>query len=101
MEKNKFDYFFMICIITIIGYYLKYIINIVFIYHQNKEDKIPNKEYNFFIKICFLYPSSIILSMIIYSFFVCIFTTKIDKKENKEKKCCKCSCQSKKKRRFI
>ena len=94
MEKNKFDYFFMICIITIFGYYLKYVINIVLIYHQNKKDKNSNKEYNFFINICLLYPSSIILSMIIYSFFVCIFTTNIDKKE---KKCCKCTCQSKEK----
>jgi len=94
MEKNKFNYFFMICIITIFGYYLKYVINIILIYHQNKKDKNSNKEYNFFKNICLLYPSSIILSMIIYSFFVCIFTTNIDKKE---KKCCKCTCQSKKK----
>ena len=78
----------MICLITIGGYYLKYIINNFLIYNENKKGLNPNKEYNYFKKICILYPASILLSIIIYIFFACIFT----KKKEKEKCCCSCKC---------
>ena len=89
MEQNKLDYFFMICFITIVGYYIKYIINNFLIYNENKKGINPNKEYNYFKKICILYPSSILLSIIIYCFFACIFTKN---KEEEEKSCCSCKC---------
>ena len=80
-EKNKFDFFFMICLTTTIGYFGKYSINLL-INYIIKEIK-GTEDYDkkiYFEWIIFLYCSSIILSIILYSIFVCIFT-----KNKKEK----------------
>ena len=128
-NKNKFDSFFMICITTIIGYFLKYLLNIFLvkeiekyqsrdmpdlrnIINEGSEDIKCGLDYNCFeiffndsnltnsknqlfneliyrVKIndefefyslLIIYSSSVILSIILYSIFVCIFT------KNKKKK---------------
>ena len=134
-DKNKFNSFFMICITTILGYFLKYLINITLIganskdekiymrdiidiiNHNNKDGKKCNNETDYvcietiykdnnltinnymlfedliryiskidrrnkpsFFIIAGIYIGSIIISIILYSIFVCIFT-----KNKKEK----------------
>ena len=132
INQNKLNSFFMICIITIIGYFLKYILNIFLLeeiekYERNDmpnlkniinegNDKIKcgldyncfdnffndtnltnsnnqlfnnlilrvriNDDYEFYI-LLIIYASSIILSIILYSIFICIFI-KNEKNENEK-----------------
>ena len=82
-ETNKFDYFFIICITTIIGYLGKYSINflldyiLILIFKENYDKKI------FLISTLFLYGISVCFSLFIYEFLYkrCIFIY-----ENKEEK---------------
>ena len=125
-KKNKFDSFFMICLTTMLGYLLKYFINIIIIGMNEKKNKdeymkmagcenddcfnkiIQNKNlsisdnqlfvelqkriykdsYNSFLFIVIVYLTCILLSIILYTIFDCIFTTEeeIKKKEEKLKK---------------
>ena len=104
-RENKFDFFFIICITTIMGYFGKYLINFIIIDVKNNYDNdIQNStvSYNYFYKdltlndtsslifthdkylfyyIIGIYSLCIILSIILYSIFVCIFTE--NKKNNK------------------
>ena len=84
-EKNQMDFFFMICVIITLGYYGKYGINLLinFILKKIYEEGY-NKEKYFFCVIG-LYFSSLLLSISIYSIFVCIFT-KNRKEEDKGNK---------------
>ena len=85
-QKNKFDYFFMICLITTFGYFGKYSINIllnaILIYYmgENYDKKL------FFYNIIFLYGLSVLLSIILYSIFVCIFIKKKEMNQDKKNK---------------
>ena len=81
-ETDKFDYFFMICLITTAGYFGKYLINLLLnsllIHHLGKD---YDKKL-FFYGIIILYSISVLLSIVLYSIFVCIFTKEnIDEKE--------------------
>ena len=116
--KNKFDSFFMICLTTIIGYFIKYFFNLIiterndnkkneymdlvgcsndtscydnfikennFTINNTLNDKLKkiiydNENKSFYI-IIIIYASCIVVSIILYSIFVCIFT-KNEKKEN-------------------
>ena len=116
--KTKFDSFFMICITTIIGYFIKYLINIILMEENNNEkdiykssgcnnstclDQILNdvnyskthiNEFNSlrtakflndqrsFYYIIYIYLLSIAGSIILYTFFVCIFTKNEKEKNN-------------------
>ena len=113
-EKNKFDFFFMICLTTTLGYFGKYGINLLidFIIARVKDSKDYDKKI-YFESIIILYASSIILSICFYSIFVCIFTK--NKKDQagdnvyricqvcgfiiyseqvtlKKESCCRCKC---------
>ena len=106
-EKNKFDYFFMICITTIMGYYGKYLLNLVVINHRgevptnficngtslnltNEEDILLQNTYkqdkDLFTYIMIIYGSAIFISIILYSIFVLVFRRKKKKKDKKTKK---------------
>ena len=115
-DNNKFDYFIMICLTTIIGYLGKYLINLLLnrfltkVYKNNYDKKL------FLYYITFLYVLSIISSLfllIIYMYFLCwkkrkkgknisicqicgyiIYTEK--KKSNKypKRNCCTLCCES-------
>ena len=83
--NNKFDYFIMICLTTIIGYFGKYLINILLnifltrVYKDNYDKRI------FLYYIMGLYASSIIFSIIFYQIFkVTIF--EYDEKGEEKKK---------------
>ena len=84
-EKNKFDYFFMICLTTTLGYFGKYSINILLDYILDKyyQNEIYDKYTLFFYSTIGLYTLSIILSFILYTIFVCVFT-KNEKTEEKD-----------------
>ena len=81
-DKNKFDFFFMICLTTMIGYLGKYSINILLdfilshIYNTKNYDK-----KSFMVSLLILYGSSIVLTFIFYNIFkYSIF--EYDEKEN-------------------
>ena len=98
-RENKFDFFFIICLTTIMGYFGKYLINFIIIDVKNNYDndiKNSNVTYNnninkdltlnntsflifshdkqLFYYIIGVYGLCIILSIVLYSIFVCIFT---------------------------
>ena len=73
-EKNKFDFFFMICLTTTIGYFGKYSINLIINYILKKKEGLEYDKKLYFECIIGLYCSSIILSISLYSIFVLIFT---------------------------
>lgn len=81
---DKFDYFFMICLITTAGYFGKYLINLIlnFALKSFFGVKDYDKKY-FFYCIIILYVISLFLSIVLYSFFVSIFTKEKDEKEGK------------------
>ena len=121
-KHSKFDSFFMVCITTIIGYFLKYLTNIIIAEKNNlkiekyisltncgndnncfqnlikdvnltKNDKdlfeklvenAYNDGQNCFYIILIIYVGCIVASILLYSFFVCIFH-KNKKKVNEEK----------------
>ena len=119
-KKNKFDSFFMVCLTTIIGYFIKYLINIViaeknlkienYMYLTNcgtdtdcfqniiMDKNLTKSDINLFNKIIenlyidgeksfiiiiIIYAGCIISSILLYSFFICIFE-KEKKKENEK-----------------
>ena len=119
-SKNKSDSFFMICLTTIISYFLKYFLNIIIsvenenrieeymnmtkcknescyekliknvnlsitdsVLYENLKKKIYEDDQYSFYFIIIIYSGSIILSIILYSIFVCIFS-KSEKDKNKE-----------------
>ena len=91
-EKRRFDYFFMICLTTILGYFGKYSLNFMLIYRENKKyenqsndnnyinnqtdifENLNEKEISFFKNVFGLYFACIMISIFLYSIFVCIFT---------------------------
>ena len=75
-EKNKFDFFFIISITTIIAYICKYLINIFLQYFLKKifGFKFTKSKIYFFYSIIILYFFSLITSLLLYSIFVLIFT---------------------------
>ena len=110
-KKSRFDSFFMVCITTIIGYFMKYIINLIIVEKRNLKidnyitltncgnntdcfknlildknlsssnknlfndliGKIYGDSQNSFYIIIIVYGGCIVLSILLYSFFVCIF----------------------------
>jgi len=93
-EKNKFDFFFMICITTIIGYLGKYGMNLLlnyilktYIYHN--DDNFDKRIFMFCIM--GLYTFSLILSIIIYQIYKCSIFEYDKKNENKNNKIIKIS----------
>ena len=89
-EKNKFDFFFMICLTTIIGYLGKYSMNILLdLFLKKIYGNSYNKRY-FLIYIMILYGFSIAFSILLYQLFkVSIF--EYDKKEEEKNKIIKIS----------
>ena len=70
----------MICLTTTIGYFGKYIINLLINYILKEIKGTENYDKKIFFEcIIVLYFSSIILSISLYSIFVCIFTKNIKK----------------------
>ena len=85
LQKNKFDYFFMICLITTAGYFGKYSINYLlnkFLSHYYGDDYDKKK---FFFCIIIFYGFSVIVSIILYTIFICIFRKKRIDEEKKDK----------------
>ena len=87
-EKNKFDFFFMICIITIIGYLGKYGMNLLldhilqnYIYKEKNYDKRL-----FLYYIMGLYAISLILSVLLYQIFKMSIFEYDTKKNGKDEK---------------
>ena len=97
----------MICITTIMGYYGKYLLNLVVINHRgevptnficngtslnltNEEDILLQNTYkqdkDLFTYIMIIYGSAIFISIILYSIFVLVFRRKKRKKIKKPKK---------------
>jgi len=65
----------MICLTTTIGYFGKYSINLLINYIIKEIKGIEDYDKKIYFEwIIFLYCSSIILSIILYSIFICIFT---------------------------
>ena len=84
-DNNKFDYFFMICLTTIIGYLGKYLTVLLLDYILAHAYRIDYNNKLFFIFTITLYAISILLSLLLYSLYKnCIF--KYGKKEEDEKK---------------
>ena len=84
--KNKFDFFFMICLTTIIGYLLKYGMNflldkiLVQLFGQNYNKRI------FLIATGVIYCLSLIFSMLLYKLYkVSILEDDMEKKKKKKK----------------
>ena len=84
-KKNTFQFFFMICLITIIGYLGKYLTILLLdyilkhTYRENYDKKL------FFIYTITLYAISILLSLILYSLYkICIFEDKEEENEQNE-----------------
>ena len=67
IENNKFDYFFIICLITIFGYLGKYLLNFAIDYILNKlfEKDYEEDKKKFLIAIIILYGFILILSLFI------------------------------------
>ena len=82
-KENKFDFFFMICIITMMGYLGKYGMNLLLDYilkkYIYKDDNYDKKLFMYYIM--GLYAISLILSISLYQIFKIIF----DKDKNEEK----------------
>ena len=87
-EKNKFDFFFMICIITIIGYLGKYGMNLLLDnLLQNYIYKDKNYDKRFFLYyIMGLYAISLILSVLLYQVFKMSIFEYDTKKNGKDEK---------------
>ena len=73
-ERSKFDYFFMICLTTTLGYYGKYLINLFLNYFLKKHFNNNNPEKIYFYCIIGVYCICFLLSIILYSWFKSIFT---------------------------
>ena len=85
IKKNKFDFFFMICLTTTIAYFGKYSINLLLKYILKEIIITEDKKY-FFYFIVGIYFLSILFSIFLYSIFICIFNknyTKIKEEVNK------------------
>ena len=76
-KKNDLTFFFMVCLTTIIGYYLKYILNI---FTAKFFTEGSNIIYYYFLLTSLIYISSIGLSLIFYFILKCVF------QENKQNK---------------
>lgn len=74
-QENKFGTFFMICLTTIIGFFGRYYLNVIF---KNKE------KIEYFLYSYGVYLISILFSLILYTIFECVFTK--NQKENSEKR---------------
>ena len=82
-KKNDLTFFFFVCLITILGYFFKYLINILLskLFEDNDDKKL------YFLLIIIIYGSSILISLIIYFFFKFIFNKgQDDNKKNENKK---------------
>ena len=84
-EKNKFDFFFMICLITILGYLGKYSMNFFldFILEKIYGEKYDKKYFLYATMICF--SASLILSICFYQLFKISIFEYDETKEEKEK----------------
>ena len=90
-KEEKFDYFFLICITTIFGYFGKYYLCSILGYQIfDKENKKNYKYYYYYVMI--IYAACIILSLFLYGLFSFMFTPiqrktfEQEKKEEEEKK---------------
>ena len=68
-NKSQFDNYFIISFTTIIGYFLKYLLNVILIKYNIKYDL-------FFYYIIGIYTSSIIISLFFYFLYDCTFKEK-------------------------
>ena len=76
-NKSKFDNYFIICFTTILGYFLKYVINRILINYKEYDE--------FFYYAIGLYIASIIISLFFYFLFDCTFEEeKTEQCENKD-----------------
>lgn len=83
--EGKFDYFFMICITTIIGYFGKYYFSSILGYQLfNSKDEHNYRKFYYYIMI--IYATCILVSLLIYGLFSFIFTSRKDKKDEKKEK---------------
>ena len=85
IENNKFDYFFIICLITIFGYLGKYLLNFAIDYILNKlfEKDYEEDKKKFLIAIIILYGFILILSLFIYCLYTYYFFEHFKKGEEK------------------
>ena len=80
IKSNKFDYFFIICLMSIFGYLGKYLLNFGIDYILIK---LFDKEYDknkFFLSVIILYGILLIITVFIYSFYRYYFFKKSKKK---------------------
>ena len=83
--EGKFDYFFMVCITTIIGYFGKYYFCNILGYQLFENKEKTNYKY-FYYYVMIIYGTCIILSILIYGLFSFIFRSPRKKKDDKNKK---------------
>jgi phage-related minor tail protein len=81
--EGLFDYFFLICITTIIGFFGKYYLCNILGYQIFNKDNMKNYKY-FYYYIMIIYVSSIIVSLLLYGLFSFMFIPKKKKKEDKK-----------------
>ena len=94
-KNNKFDYFYMICLTTTIGYFGKYLMNILLDYILKKICRTDDYDkIYFFYCIVGIYALFIILSLFLYKGFRLIFKKNKPKKKDSLKNICKkiCDC---------
>ena len=82
--NNKFEFFFIICVVTTFGYLGKYLINLIIDVTLKNLFGVEYKKIYYFLNIIILYFISFLFSIIIYLiFYFCFFTER--EKEEKEK----------------
>ena len=84
LENSKFNYFFLICIITIISYIGKYYFTCILGYRLFKDQTSSSKYLNYFLYLIIIYSACILISIVLYGLFSFIFRTK-EKKEVEKK----------------
>jgi len=83
--EGKFDYFFMVCITTIIGYFGKYYFCSILGYQLFDSENNINYRY-FYYYVMIVYAACIILSILIYGLFSFIFRSPKKKDEDEKNK---------------
>ena len=84
MKDNKFDYFFIICLMTIFGYLGKYLLNFGIDYILKKLFGEKYDKNKFFLSVMILYGILLIISVFIYSFYKYYYFEDINQEDKKK-----------------
>ena len=84
MKDNKFDYFFIICLMTIFSYLGKYLLNFGIDYILKKLFGEKYDKNKFFLSVIILYGILLIITVFIYSFYKYYYFEDINQKDKKK-----------------